>query len=235
MMKGAFIELIPAINIVVPNVIVFQFNPETLRHSWSQASAAPTQPGRVGSSPVAVSGLPSETFSFSLSLDVTDTDPGRQVIEDAESFGIYTRLSALEKLLYPTIVSDIVKGITRVASGKNRRQTPAAQLPTVLFVWGMRRILPVVVTSLMVTENLYDANLNPTHAEAQVELRVLTPNELEQSKGLASQSASVAYLHTLGFRLERAVAAAANAGSGRGLIGLLQNAKDPMGRNVLPR
>jgi hypothetical protein len=234
MMKGAFVELIPAINLVVPNVIVFQFNPETLRHSWSQSSAATAQPGRRDASPVAVSGLPSETFSFSLSLDVTDAHAARQSSEDAASFGIYTRLSALEKLLYPTIVSDLVKGITRVASGGIKRQTPAAVLPTVLFVWGMRRIVPVVVTSLTVTENLYDAKLNPTHAEAQVELRVLTPKELEQSRGMASQSASTAYLHTLGFRLERAVAAASD-GSGRGLIGLLQNIKDPMGRNVLPR
>ena len=76
MMKGALVELIPAFGIAVPNVIVFQFNPETLRHSWSQPSAAPAQPGRLGSTPLAVSGLPGETFSFSLSLDVTDRRPG---------------------------------------------------------------------------------------------------------------------------------------------------------------
>src|SRR5262249_62153364 len=83
MIKGAFIELIPAINLAVPNVIVFQFNPETLRHSWSQSTTAGAQPGQLGSNPLAVSGVPSETFSLSLSLDVTDqlADPAPQVVE----------------------------------------------------------------------------------------------------------------------------------------------------------
>ena len=35
------------------------------------------------------------------------------------------------------------------------------------------------MTGLTITEKLYNATLNPTHAEAQLTLRVLTPAELQ--------------------------------------------------------
>ena len=38
------------------------------------------------------------------------------------------------------------------------------------------------MTGLTITEKLYDATLNPTHAEAQLTLRVLTPAELDAAK-----------------------------------------------------
>ena len=104
-----------------------------------------------------------------------------------------------------------------------------------LFVWGPGRILPVRVTALTVTEKLYDVNLNPTHAEAQIELRVLTPEEAKVLEGQAGQTASRAYLHSLGFRLARAAAAANLGAASPGSIGMLQNATGPRSPNVLPR
>jgi hypothetical protein len=236
-MKGAFIELVPAMNAVLPNVIVFQFNPETLRHSWSHAAATPAPSGPPGSNALAVPGVPSESFSFSLSLDVTDqlADPTSVAADDARNFGIYSRLSALELLVYPTIVHDLVNGLGGLASKGSKRPTPSALLPTVLFVWGSGRILPVRVTSLTVTEKLYDVNLNPTHADAQVELRVLSHEEARVLEGMAGHTASSAYLHSLGFRLARAAAAANLGGGVAGLIGMLQNASRPRSPNVRPR
>ena len=237
MMKGAFIELVPAMNAVVPNVIVFQFNPETLRHSWSHAAAAPSGSAQPGVNALAVPGVPSETFSFSLSLDVTDqlADPASAAADDASNFGIYSRLSALELLLYPTIVHDLVNGLGELGSQGGKRPTPSALLPTVLFVWGRGRVLPVRVTSLSVTEKLYDLNLNPTHAEAQIELRVLSHEEAKALEGHAGKTASSAYLHSLGFRLARAAAAAHLGGGAAGLIGMLQDASRPRSPDVLPR
>ncbi|MBK8211882.1 MAG: hypothetical protein IPK78_20005 [Rhodospirillales bacterium] len=170
MKKGALVEFMSAFGTAVPNVIIFQYNPETLRHSWSQPLPQTGQAGQLTSSPFAVSGLPSETFSFSLSMDVIDqfADDDAAVRLEAKSYGIYTRLAALEMLLYP-----VDPGGPNTGGG---RSTPAAQVPPVLFVWGTGRILPVRVTSLTITEKLYDADLNPTHAEAQLELRVLTPH-----------------------------------------------------------
>ena len=41
------------------------------------------------------------------------------------------------------------------------RKVPVDTMPVVLFVWGLGRILPVRVTTLTLTEKLYDVSLNP--------------------------------------------------------------------------
>jgi hypothetical protein len=223
MMKGALVELIPAVNVAIPNVVLFQFNPETLRHTFSQPEPSAGPSGRTGSHPLASPGLPGETFSFSLSLDVTDqlADPDLSVQQAASDFGIYTRLSALEMLLYPTVNIELPTG----GGANNRpakRTTPTAQVPTVLFVWGTGRIVPVRITGLTITEKLSDAKLTP--ADAQIELRVLTPEEVRRIAKLPGTIAGSAYAYTQGFRVGQAVRAAAMLGdSARALVGILQS------------
>ena len=53
------------------------------------------------------------------------------------------------------------------------------KLPTVLFFWGMYRILPVVITSLTITESEYDPLLDPVRADVSVNLQVLVLNQLQ--------------------------------------------------------
>ena len=208
MIKGALVELMPAFGASLPNVVMFQFNPETLRHGWTQPQAAPS-----GSNPLAVQGMPGESFSFSLAMDVTDqlalaeADPQRL---DAQLSGIYSRLSALEMLLFPVKSDSALAGGAPAPKGA-KRKVPAAQVPTVLFVWGAFRIVPVRVTSLTITEKLFDAQLNPTHADAQVELRVLTPLELASVSGGLKDVATGAYGYSQHAREIGAVFNLANA------------------------
>lgn len=210
MKKGAFVELVSGMGAAMPNVVIFQFNPETMRHAWSQGPA--TSAPRTGSSPLAVAGAPGESFSFSLAMDVTDhITVGDAAAHEATSrHGLYARLAALELLLHPSPLA---------ALAGSARTTPTAQLPTVLFVWGAKRIVPVRVTSLTITEKLYDADLNPTHAEAQIELRVLTADDLRAVRGAAGALATAAYRYTAGQRV--ALAASNLGGSARDVIGLL--------------
>jgi hypothetical protein len=223
MKKGALVEFMSAFGTSVPNVIIFQFNPETMRHTLSQHNA-PAVPGQTGSSPLAVPGVPGETFSFSLSMDVTDElgDPNPVVREAASLVGIYARLAALEMLLYPTGTADQTTGgagaVGGVSSGTDTAATPA-QLPTVLFVWGTGRILPVRLNSLTITEKLYDKNLNPTHADAQIELRVLTPTELDTVTGRFGEIAKAAYNYSQ--KLREGLAVANLGSSARDVIGML--------------
>ncbi len=222
MMKGALVELVSAIGGSVPNVVIFQFNPETLRHSFSQAAPATSASGRANGNALAVAGVPGETFSFTLAMDVTDqfADPDPAVRIDSAAHGIYPRLAALELLLYPAGAARLPTGSPPAAApGRSSRPTPAAQLPAVLFVWGAGRIVPVRLTSLAITEKLFDAALNPTHADAQIELRVLTPDELRAVPGALGGLASAAYTYSQGQRVARA---AANLGaSARAVIGIL--------------
>src|SRR5579863_10582715 len=169
-LKGAFVQFKPNFLALVPNVIVFQYNPETMTHSWTPAEAEVTPSTGSRPTPLAVSSLPGESFSFTLMMDSSDTiaDGSPAGAGIAKATGLYSRLAALEMLLYPSgsfsstqllgTVSSALKSTTGLGSTKSTN-VPQYMMPTVLFVWGPGRILPVRLTSLTVTEKLYDALL----------------------------------------------------------------------------
>ena len=102
LLKGALVEYMPTFLIPTPNVIVFQYNPEILTHTWRQPDTAPT--GQWTNNPIAVKGMPDESFSFKIQMDANEDiasgiSPQAEV---AQLSGVYTRLAALEMLLYPT-------------------------------------------------------------------------------------------------------------------------------------
>ena len=49
--------------------------------------------------------------------------------------------------------------------------------PFTLFIWGPRRVLPVMLTDFVITEDYYDANLNPIRAKVNLGLQVLSYND----------------------------------------------------------
>jgi len=232
-LHGAFVQFMQTFLLPLPNVIIFQFNPETMTHTWSPAQTV----GGSGpdANPLAVRGTPGESFSFSLAMDANDMiADGSPVAEGiATVSGVYTRLAALEMLLHPTggsgggllgsVSASIGAGgisIGGAASAGVKRDVPPAQLPTVLFVWGPGRILPVKVTGLTITEKFYDpVLLNPTHADAQISLQVLTPEELKFVSGPLAEVANVAYTYSQGLRQALAIANLAN--SAESVIGML--------------
>jgi hypothetical protein len=223
-MKGALVEFMPTfLPIPVPNVIVFQYNPETMTHTWTQPEPASTT-GTETSNPMAVKGMPDEAFSFTIAMDASDeiADGSAPTAALARASGIYSRLAALEMLLYPTTgKSGLIGAVTAaVASAFDDtgsgpvRTVPQSVMPVTLFVWGPGRIVPVRLTELTITEKLYDSMLNPTHAEAQLALRVLTPAEIVAASSdddVLAGLANVAYTYTLTLRQALAVANLANA------------------------
>jgi hypothetical protein len=243
-LRGAFVSFTETFPLPIPNVILFQFNPETMTHTWTpaasggsastgSASAATTGGAAAGggaSNPLAVTGPPGESFSFTLALDANDMIADGNPVSAglATASGIYTRLAALEMLLFPTappgggLIGSISSalGITGGGSSSPTTPVPAQQLPTVLFIWGPGRILPVKVTTLTTTEKLYDATLlNPTHAEVQVGLKVLTPQELQYVDGPLGSLANTAYSFS---QTLREALALANLANGVGdIIGML--------------
>jgi hypothetical protein len=199
-----------------PNVIVFQFNPEMISHDWTEATtgATGTDP-RMNFSPLATSGVPSERFSFTLILDSDEQLAGLDPISVslAEVYGIYAQLSALEMLQFPitSAASALVGQVSAAADAAGLGQSapqctsvPVSEVPVVLFVWGLQRIVPVRVTGLTVKETLYDVLLNPTHAEVEISLTVLTPDELAAVNGPMKKIASIAYNYSQGLRQSRA-------------------------------
>src|SRR5579872_600057 len=233
-LRGAFIEFTSAFLVPIPNVIIFQFNPETMTHSWTPAAGAESSSGQAQGegNPLAVSGEPGEEFSFTLAMDADDTvaDGSPPAAALAELSGIYPRLAALEMLLFPSQSTGVgalaTAGAAAGALGGGgssgvQSQVPVAVVPTVLFVWGPGRILPVRVTRLQVTEKLYSPTLLvPTHAEAEIGLKVLTQKEVNAlDSGLVKDIVTTAYSYMSTLRQGLALANLVN--SADSVIGML--------------
>jgi hypothetical protein len=112
--------------------------------------------------------------------------------------------------------------LSDASSDDQTTAVPASILPVVLFVWGPGRIVPVRVTDLTITEQLYNETLSPTHAEAQLSLRVLTPAELDAAgddQRVMGTLAKGAYYYTLGLRQTLAAANLTNAGES--IVGMI--------------
>lgn len=243
-LKGALISFSPSlIPLPIPNVIIFQYNPEKMTHTWSQpepagggaaggGSGGGGGGGQETSNPFGVQGMPGEQFSFTLQMDSNeDIESGNPVTGGlATVSGLYSRIAAMEMLLYPSgttnpLVGAVTAAISSAFGGGSSgpsRKVPDSTVPVTLFIWGLGRIVPVRVTQLTITEMLYDSILNPTHVEAQMGLRVLTPAELvaaQSDNDILGGLASIAYTYTLTIRQAMALANLANAASS--IIGMI--------------
>lgn len=230
-LRGALVEFMPTGLIPIPNIIVFQYNPESMSHAWTQPEAPAAGPNQTTTNPLAVKGNPGESFSFTLSLDAADSiADGAASAALAEVSGVYSRLAALEMLLYPASATTggLLGSVTAAIGsafgaggdgGGVKRAVPANTINTVLFVWGPGRIVPVRVTALTVTERLYDGLLNPTKAEVQITLRVLTDDELKHDTDTLAGLANAANTYSQGLRQALAVANLVNAAES--ILGML--------------
>lgn len=172
--KGAFV-VFQAKAPVPTDLILFQFNSETvarrIQPPSSQQQAPSATPGTGGTAHTP--GPPTETYQLTIDLDATDHLAVGHPITGA--VGVHPALAQLELLLYPP--STLVLLNKALALAGSAMLSPQ-QLPMVLFVWGAVRVLPVQITSLSVTEQGFDALLNPIQAKVEVGFSVLTDSEL---------------------------------------------------------
>jgi hypothetical protein len=223
-LRGAFIQFNNSFPLPVPNLILFQYNPETMTHTWTPAkSGGSNSPGQSPSNPLAVIGPPEEAFSFTLVMDSNDTiaDGNPVTTGLAEVSGVYPRLAALEMLLFPVpaagggLVGAVSAAISAIGSAlgiTTATAVPAGNLPVVFFIWGPGRIAPVRVDTLTITETLYDSlTLVPVHASAQLGLKVLTAPELGYIHGASGTLARAADVYAMTLREALAISNLANS------------------------
>ena len=166
--KGAIV----GVDIMNPlaSVIVFQYNPESLTRTLQPQSSGE---GGDRAEALRLKGAPVETIKVEVLIDATDQ------LEKADgittTLGIHPQLAALEMLIYPKSALVIANTIL-LAAGTIEVIPPMA--PFTLFVWGIKRVLPVRVTDLSITEEAHDPSLNPTRAKVSLGLRVLSYNDL---------------------------------------------------------
>jgi hypothetical protein len=170
LIKGALIGADPANPLA--SIVVFQYNPDTLTRRLEARTAG--QDGGDRSEALRLAGPPRETISLSVEIDAADQ------LEQANPLavvaGIHPTLAALELLLYPKS-STVTANIALAQMGNIEIVPPEA--PLTLFVWGAARVLPVRVSSLSITEEFYDALLNPIRAKVELSLSVLSYADLK--------------------------------------------------------
>jgi len=237
LLKGALIQFTSALLVPIPNVIVFQYNPESLSRSLSpfEARAADGEAGKPGLGEALTQPYdPTETFNLTLLFDASDAlEDGKKV---AELTGVADRISALEMLLYPSgssllsLMGNLSISLSASIGGGGASIKAEVQLakthgrnevPVVLFVWGPGRIVPVRLTSFTVDEQQYNHLLYPHRARVTIGLRVVLPEQIDQmskSDG-ARELAKFAYQFT---RAQKEALALANvANTVESILGIL--------------
>lgn len=147
-------------------VIMFQYNPKEV----SRAVQGQMTTGEgAGPEVTRLAGPPRESISLTIEIDAADQlEKGDPI---AGGMGIYPQLSALEMLLYPKSVN-VILNTALLAAGTIEVVPPEA--PFTLFIWGIKRVVPVRVTGFTITEQEFDPSLNPIRASVPLTLNVLS-------------------------------------------------------------
>jgi hypothetical protein len=188
----------------IPNIIVFQYNPETMTRTIT--TAPPPQSASVsgasGNKPLPAQQVnpqsqpfdPQESFSLTIILDAADALEQSDPI--ALVSGVAASISAMEMLCYPPgpgplggLVSAAISTLT--GSSPTADVVPRTDVPIVLFFWGPGRILPVRIKSFSVEEQQYSPTLYPVRAKVSIGLDVVDSTQLDAIGATASNSAVV--------------------------------------------
>jgi hypothetical protein len=187
-LRGAFIAYEPGgYPDGAKRVLPFRFNPEILSRSL-QVEQGKSGSGAEGSAKAAkggkgadlgadaASGTLKQTFAVQVRFDFDDRHEVAQNLPP--ELGIAPELAALESLLHPA----------EAPSEKNSDGTEPVrarqQRPTVLFIWGRKRVLPVRITSMTINETRFNAELYPLRAEVDVALEILGDTDAKGSKAV---------------------------------------------------
>jgi hypothetical protein len=184
--RGAFVEYGFSLP---PLLVVFQFNPVQLSRNRTLSYSAPSEEGRNESlrefhrrevyqdlsrlQKDQQVGIQEEAISFEIRLDATDKlDEGDRV---TEQLGIAPQLATLEMMVHPKEEGLLGAALDSLLLGSangfsfTRRENP----PMILFIWGPKRVLPVNINSLNVTETEFSTSLDPIRATVAVSLTVI--------------------------------------------------------------
>lgn len=202
--------LFDPVTLVLLRTIVLQYNPDQLTRTL-QVQAASGEGGD-RSEALRLKGPPVETFKLEADIDATDQIEHASPADPVIQVGIHPQLYALEALITPTSTqldaaeAALQAGLVEIAP---------AQAPLAVFVWSVQRVAPVRVTDFSVTEEAFDAVLNPIRAKVNLGLRVLSVHDVG-----AAHPAGRLFMGYL--RNKEALAARALGGAGIDALGLTQ-------------
>ena len=187
--SGAFAAYEPDDTVTVSRFIPFRFNPETLNRQLSleQGQGGGNQSGASGQSTSnaneeqgsdANTGTLQESISVLIRLDLAERQQGGSNMP--LELGIAPEIAAIEDLMYSAESS------SEQASDGTEPVQARARRPTVLFIWGEKRVMPVQITGMTINETLFNSRLYPIRAEIEVSLQVLGENDARDNTRVRS-------------------------------------------------
>jgi hypothetical protein len=172
LVKGGIVLIDPT-TAAVQRVITLQYNPDTLTRTLQAQTLEPGNKNR--SEAMRLKGPPVETFKLDAEVDATDQLENPDQNPNAAQYGIFPLLAALETIVYPTSVQLLA---SNALAQSGTLEIAPMEAPLTLFVWSARRVVPVRITDFSITEEAFDANLNPIRAKVSLGLRVLSIDDL---------------------------------------------------------
>jgi hypothetical protein len=179
LLKGALVEYGSGLASYTPNVVMFQFNPESI----TRTIEIPPRPSGASLREVDQAGeIPVERISLTAHFSAQEDTARENPI--TIGVGIGPQLAALDKLVRPAgpisgLINKVVDKIGSLLSSSGSdptQQVPREAYPRTLFVWGATRVLPVTIDGLTIVEKQYDALLNPTLAEVSIAMTAIMPD-----------------------------------------------------------
>ena len=174
LIKGGLVVLPPGGSGAPLRTIALQYNPDTLIRSY-QVQGVGGDGGGERAQPFRLKGPAIETLKVDAEIDATDQLEASEQNAITVQHGIAPQIAVLESLANPS-VAELLALDALASSGTLEIIPPEA--PLVLFIWSRNRIVPVRVTELSVTEEAFDAALNPIRAKVSLGLRVLSTDDL---------------------------------------------------------
>lgn len=185
-LRGAFVEYGLSLP---PLVVVFQFNPIQLTRNRSLTFSVPST-GTSGGASTSLRKchekqddltdlrdaqqvqVQEESIGLEIRLDATDKLNEGDTI--TEQFGIAPQLSTLELMVHPKGESLIGQALgALLGSPGGFSFTKGENPPLILFIWGRKRVLPVNINSMNITETEFSTDLNPIRATVAINLTVI--------------------------------------------------------------
>jgi hypothetical protein len=225
LMKGALIRFSKSLLVPIPNVIVFQYNPETIKRSFAVSELSAVD--KVNTDELSQPYDPRETISLTLELDATDAleEPASHPV--AVIYGVADRIAAMEVLLYPVSTEpasqlNVALSASVSASGvsvSKKETVPPRTVPVVLLFLGPGRIVPVRITDFSVDEQAFSPLLYPIRATVTLGVKVIDPAIFgDNDKSATANIARACYAFTRGQKDALALANLANSAESMGML-----------------
>lgn len=167
--KGAILSLDPTLGVPLGKIML-QYNPDSITRSL-KPQAVGDEPDR--SEVLRLKGPPIETIHCEIEIDASD----QLAAGDGTTLavGIQPQLSMLELLLYPASATLIANEVLSLIG--TIEILPMESALTV-FAWSSKRVTPVRITEMEISEQAFDPQLNPIRAKVSLGLRVLSVNDV---------------------------------------------------------